>query len=173
MARPFDARELEARVEALLLRFQRSKDLAPVISTDGITVTRASGPSRSTARRVASGTTTIAINVASRPPSRRPDRVVLVDLDLQFGQVATHLNVEAGQTIADVVRDEAALREPELLRTYAMRHDSGLHVLAAPSAPELAELGHAGARRQDPDDAARVVRPGRRRRRVDRSTSGP
>ena len=29
MARPFDAREMEARVEALLLRFQRSKDLAP------------------------------------------------------------------------------------------------------------------------------------------------
>ena len=27
VARPFDAREVEARVEALLLRFQRSKDL--------------------------------------------------------------------------------------------------------------------------------------------------
>ena len=40
MGRPFDARELEARVEALLLRFQRSKDLVAVISTDGITVTR-------------------------------------------------------------------------------------------------------------------------------------
>ncbi len=31
------------------------------------------------------------------------------------------------------------MREPELLRTYAMRHDSGLHVLAAPGAPESAE----------------------------------
>src|SRR4029079_6292070 len=30
--------------------------------------------------------------------------------------------------------------EPELLRTYAARHDSGLHVLAAPASPELAEL---------------------------------
>jgi len=40
MGRPFDARELEARVEALLLRFQRSKDLVAVISSDGITVTR-------------------------------------------------------------------------------------------------------------------------------------
>ena len=28
MAKPFDGRELEARVEALLLRFQRSADLA-------------------------------------------------------------------------------------------------------------------------------------------------
>ena len=41
MARPFDARELEARVEALLLRFQRSRDLAPVISSDGVTMTKA------------------------------------------------------------------------------------------------------------------------------------
>ena len=32
------------------------------------------------------------------------------------------------------------MREPELLRTYATRHDSGLHVLAAPTSPELAEL---------------------------------
>ena len=71
---------------------------------------------------------------------QRPDRVVLVDLHLQFGQVATHLNLEVKQSIADVARDEAAMREPELLRTYATRHDSGLHVLAAPTSPELAEL---------------------------------
>jgi pilus assembly protein CpaE len=72
--------------------------------------------------------------------ARRPDRVVLIDLDLQFGQAATHVNLEPNQTLADVVRDDAALREPELLRTYAMRHDSGLHVLAAPPSPELSEL---------------------------------
>src|SRR6266568_9457875 len=40
MAKPFDARELEARVEALLLRFQRSKDLSSLVTSDGITVTR-------------------------------------------------------------------------------------------------------------------------------------
>jgi DNA-binding response OmpR family regulator len=41
IARPFDARELEARVEALLLRFQRSKELAPIVSSDGVTLSRA------------------------------------------------------------------------------------------------------------------------------------
>ena len=64
---------------------------------------------------------------------------VIVDLDLQFGQVATHLNILPRQTLADVVREEAALREPELLRTYATKHDSGLHVLSASTGPELAE----------------------------------
>ena len=141
MAKPFDARELEARVEALLLRFQRSKDLTAVVSTRRHhRHPPSAGPSRSTARRAASGRRRSRRTSRWRPPSEKPDRVVLVDLDLQFGQVATHLNVEPRQTLADVVRDEAALREPELLRTYATRHDSGLHVLAAPTAPELAEL---------------------------------
>jgi pilus assembly protein CpaE len=140
MARPFDNRELEARVEALLLRFQRSKDLQAVVSADGITVTRQRRTVAVHSPRGGVGTTTIATNVAMVMARQKPDRVVLVDLHLQFGQVATHLNLEAKQSLADVARDDAAMTEPELLRTYAARHDSGLHVLAAPASPELAEL---------------------------------
>jgi len=141
VARPFDDRELEARVEALLLRFQRTKALAPIVSDDGTVA-----PPR--ARRIVVvfspkggvGTTTIATNIAVAAAAGRADRVVLVDLDLQFGQAATHLNLQVRQSLADAVRDEAAMREPELLRTYAIAHDSGLRVLAAPPTPELAEL---------------------------------
>ncbi|MFL5725017.1 MAG: CpaE family protein [Chloroflexota bacterium] len=140
MARPFDARELEARVEALLLRFQRSKDLQAVVSVDGVTVTRQRRTVAIHSPRGGVGTTTIATNVAMVMAREKPDRVVLVDLHLQFGQVANHLNLEAKQSLADVARDDAAMSEPELLRTYAARHDSGLHVLAAPSSPEHAEL---------------------------------
>ena len=140
MARPFDNRELEARVEALLLRFQRSKDLQAVVSADGITVTRQRRTVAVHSPRGGVGTTTIATNVAMVMARQKPDRVVLVDLHLQFGQVATHLNLEAKQSLADVARDDAVMTEPELLRTYAARHDSGLHVLAAPASPELAEL---------------------------------
>jgi pilus assembly protein CpaE len=140
MAKPFDGRELEARVEALLLRFQRSKDRTAVVSADGITVSRQRRTVAVHSPRGGVGTTTIAVNVAMSMARTRPDRVVLVDLHLQFGQVATHLNLEVKQSLADVVRDEAAMTEPELLRTYAARHDSGLHVLAAPASPELAEL---------------------------------
>jgi len=61
-----------------------------------------------------------------------------MDMDLQFGQVATHLNLEVKLSLADLVRDEAALREPELLRTYAMRHSTGLQVIAAPTTPDFA-----------------------------------
>jgi pilus assembly protein CpaE len=140
MAKPFDARELEARVEALLLRFQRSKDMTAVVSNDGVTMTRQRRTVAVHSPRGGVGTTTIATNVAMVAARQKPDRVVLVDLHLQFGQVATHLNLEVKQSLADVARDDAAMREPELLRTYASRHDSGLHVLAAPTSPELAEL---------------------------------
>ncbi len=140
IARPIDAREVEARIEALLLRFQRSKNLAPVVSSDGLVLTT---PRRTVvvfSPKGGVGTTTVAVNIAVAAASGKADKVVLVDLDLQFGVVATHLNLDPKQTFVDVVRDEAALREPELLRTYCMRHDSGLHVLAAPVTPESADL---------------------------------
>jgi pilus assembly protein CpaE len=140
MARPFDARELEARVEALLLRFQRSKDRGAVVSTDGVTVTRARRTVAVHSPKGGVGTSTVAVNIAMAAAQRKPDRVVIVDLDLQFGQVATHLNILPRQTLADVIREDAAMREAELLRTYATKHDSGLHVLAGPTGPEQADL---------------------------------
>jgi pilus assembly protein CpaE len=141
IARPFDGRELEARVEALLLRFQRSRDLAPSLASDaGIATMRTRQIVAVFSPKGGVGTTTIATNIAMAMAKKRPDRVCLIDMDLQFGQVVTHLNLEPRHTLVDVVRDEPALREPELLRTYATRHDSGLHVIASPSSPELAEM---------------------------------
>ncbi|MDP9223691.1 MAG: AAA family ATPase [Actinomycetota bacterium] len=110
-----------------------------MISADGLTLARARRTVAVYSPKGGVGTTTVATNIAIAAVARRPDRVILVDFALQFGGVATLLNLDPKQTIADVVRDESSLREPELLRTYAMRHDSGLHVLAAPAAPEAAE----------------------------------
>jgi pilus assembly protein CpaE len=140
VARPFDGRELEARAEALILRFQRAKDLAPALAAPGIL---AGAPRRTVAvfsPKGGVGVTTIAVNIAMAKALTAADRVVVVDLDLEFGQVPTFLDVTPRQTLVDVVRDEQALREPELLRTYATRHDRGLHVIPAPGSPELADL---------------------------------
>jgi pilus assembly protein CpaE len=140
MAKPFDARELEARVEALLVRFQRSREVGSAVSVF-------EGKAHPTRRLVTVfspkggvGTTTIAVNLATVMGARRPGRTLLIDLDRQFGQVATHLNLTVRHTLADVVRDELGIREPELIRSYASHHESGLHVIPAPGSPELAEL---------------------------------
>ncbi len=139
MARPFDARELEARVEALLVRFRRSRDLAPMTAL---------GPDAAVRRHIVAcfspkggvGTTMIAVNVATWLAARHPERVLAVDLDGGFGQVATHLNLKPRHTLAELARDDQALREPDLLRSYVERHESGLHVLAAPASPEAGGL---------------------------------
>lgn len=136
IARPFDERELEARVEALQVRFRRARDRAAPVAGHG--------EISSTVRTVAIfspkggvGTTTIATNIAVVAARQKPDRVAIVDLALPFGSVATHMNVAPPQTVADVVRDETALNEPDILRTYAARHESGLHILAASPSPEM------------------------------------
>ena len=135
IGKPFDARELEARVEALLVRFQRSRDLAPLVHTDD------EGPARRSIIACFSpkggvGTTMIAVSVATSLAAQAPGKVLIFDFDLQFGQVATHLNLKPQLTLADLAHDEQSLREPDLLRTYAIKHDSGLDVIAAPGAPE-------------------------------------
>jgi pilus assembly protein CpaE len=145
MARPFDARELEARVEALLLRYQRSKDLSPTMGGDGSIMPKRRRTVAVFSPKGGVGTTMIAANVAMIQAQGKPDKVVLIDLDLQFGQAAAHINLEVKHTLAELAREESALREPALLRTYAMRHDSGLHVIAAPRTPDEAagiEAGH-------------------------------
>lgn len=138
LARPFDPRELDARVEALVLRYKRSRDLSggdvsPVITS------RDSSEHRIIAvfsPKGGVGTTTVAVNVAVGLARRAPDQVAIVDLDLQFGQVATHLNISARLTVADLARDPVALSDPATLRTYTDRHESGLAVLAAPATPD-------------------------------------
>jgi pilus assembly protein CpaE len=62
--------------------------------------------------------------------------VLLIDLDLQFGQVATHLNLTPRYDVAVLATDDQALADPDLARSYLATHSSGLSVLAAPARPE-------------------------------------
>ncbi|MGH2464683.1 MAG: AAA family ATPase, partial [Candidatus Limnocylindrales bacterium] len=138
IAKPFDGRELEARVEALGVRFTTSRVLAPLAATE-TTVNRPRTLVAVYSPKGGAGTTTVATNVATVMAERRPGRVAIIDLDLQFGQVATHLNVRPRQTLADLARDDQSRRDADLVRTYAAQTTFGLAVFAAPSSPELAE----------------------------------
>ena len=140
VAKPVDSRELEARIEALLLRFQRSRDASQETPGDGVVMTAPRRIVTVFSPKGGVGTTMIATNIALVAANLRPDRVVLVDLDLQFGGVAAQLDIEPKQTLADVARDASALKSSELLRGYAVKHGTGLHVLCAPPTPEQAEL---------------------------------
>jgi pilus assembly protein CpaE len=138
LARPFDTRELEARAEGLLIRFRQSRGLAALPRVETTSARRRLIAFCSPKGGV--GTTTIAVNVATFLAARMPGEVAILDLDTDFGQVATHLNVKPRLTIADLAQDESAMAEPEFLRSYAERADPGLQVIAAPANPEHGRL---------------------------------
>jgi pilus assembly protein CpaE len=67
-----------------------------------------------------------------------PGRVVVVDCDLQFGDVCISLQIDPKHTIVDVARDIDRVDE-ELLESLLARHVSGMRVLSAPLEPSLAD----------------------------------
>ena len=139
MVRPFDPRELDARVEALVLRYQRSKGMGDNSPGAPVITVRDTNQQRLIAvfsPKGGVGTTTIAVNLAVALALRAPDRVAIIDLDLQFGQVSTHLNMPPRLSIADMARDDVSLRDPGVFQTYLDRHSSGLAVLSAPPTPD-------------------------------------
>jgi pilus assembly protein CpaE len=81
------------------------------------------------------GKTCIAINVAAAMAKRSPEPVVLVDGDLQFGDVSVMLGLPPQNTVLDAA---AAVQygDMELVQTLASKHEAtGLLVLPAPLEP--------------------------------------
>jgi pilus assembly protein CpaE len=152
----FSPNELEARVMALLIRAGKVRPELASRGGQGEIIAFFSP-------KGGVGTTTLAVNTAvllagggapagqgaspakaaARPGSSQGDngaspgeRVLLMDLDLQFGQVATHLNLSPRYDLAGLASDDQALADEELARAYITVHSSGLSVLAAPPRPE-------------------------------------
>lgn len=86
------------------------------------------------------GKTTIATNLAVATANATRKKVVLLDFDLQFGDVAICLNLYVKNTITELVSDLNNIeQEPYLIEEYLLAHYSGIKVLAAPLKPENAE----------------------------------
>lgn len=85
------------------------------------------------------GKTTIASNLAVSLARTTKKNVAVVDLDLQFGDVAIMLNVSVKNTISDIVKDFNLL-DSETIDDYLSSHFSGIKVLPAPIKPEYAEF---------------------------------
>lgn len=67
-----------------------------------------------------------------------PERVVVMDADLQFGDICISLQVEPRHTIVDAARDIEKLDQP-MLESLLATHSSGIRVLSAPLEPSLAD----------------------------------
>jgi pilus assembly protein CpaE len=82
------------------------------------------------------GKTLTATNLAAAL-ALRGERTVIVDLDLQFGDVGLALGLRPDKTIYDLARSGGSL-DSEKLEAYLIDHPSGLRALLAPTRPDQA-----------------------------------
>jgi pilus assembly protein CpaE len=85
------------------------------------------------------GKSTLATGLAGSYCGPLKRSTLLIDLDLQFGDVGIMMGIDPTQTIVDLVTTTGEL-DPDKLVGYVVEHASGMHVLAAPLRPEDAEL---------------------------------
>ncbi len=84
------------------------------------------------------GCTTIAVNLAIAL-NNDETRAVIVDANLQFGDVAVFVNEQGKNTVLDLAPRVDEL-EPDLVEEILIKHEaSGVRILAAPQRPEMAE----------------------------------
>ncbi len=88
------------------------------------------GPKGGTGKTLVSTNLAVALAVSG-------SRSVLVDLDLQFGDIGLALGLRPDKTIYDLARSGGSL-DADKLDAYLVRHPSGVRVLLAPTRPDQA-----------------------------------
>src|SRR5438132_2855981 len=83
------------------------------------------------------GKTFFATNLAAYLAGVTGGRVLLVDLDLQFGEVSLALGLRPERTISELINEDDV---DEAFPEYIVEHSSGYQVLSAPADPFAAEL---------------------------------
>ena len=86
-----------------------------------------------------SGSTTIATNFAIVLHKLSGRRTLLVDLDLELGEVALLLGAQPRFNFVDMVQNFHRM-DSGLLASYIEQHESGVHLLSAPFHPDRAEV---------------------------------
>jgi len=85
------------------------------------------------------GKTFVSVNLAVTLAKETKKKVVIVDLDLDFGSASLALNIMPKYTITDVVNDIRNI-DPDLMETYLLKHESGVKILPANIEPQLNEF---------------------------------
>ncbi|MGJ9405721.1 CpaE family protein [Nesterenkonia aurantiaca] len=84
------------------------------------------------------GKTTVTTNLAVALAQAVPHSTVIVDLDLQFGDVATALSLSPEHFLPDALQS-VATGDTIALKTRLTLHETGLYVLPAPADPAAAD----------------------------------
>ncbi|MGM0600626.1 MAG: cyclic nucleotide-binding domain-containing protein, partial [Candidatus Rifleibacteriota bacterium] len=83
------------------------------------------------------GKTVFSTNMVAGIAKYVKKEVLLIDLDLQFGEIAFMLGLKASRTIADMI--DAPIEDGETFKSFLVKHPIGFHILASPFKPEQSE----------------------------------
>ncbi len=157
---PFDSDDLVIALErALDIGSRRLAGAAPTAVEAGMVplpTTASALPAQAQVFTVSSATggcgkTFLATNMALFLARHTGKRVVLVDLDLQFGEVSTALRLRPNYTIYDALQREGEDFDfGDHLDEFLVEHEGGFSVLAAPKDPAEAD-------RIGPADVTRIL----------------
>ncbi len=84
------------------------------------------------------GKTTVATNLAVGLAKRFPNQVVLVDLDVHFGDVASALNLAPEYSLPDIAKGSIS-RDTIAVKSYLTSHETGLLVVPGSDSPAAAD----------------------------------
>jgi len=84
------------------------------------------------------GKTTVSTNLAIGLTQAAPQSTVLVDLDVQFGDVASALALSPEYTLPDAVAGPAS-QDTMVLKTFLTQHPSGMYVVCGSDDPSAAD----------------------------------
>lgn len=137
VAQPVDEHELEALVGALMLRAPVQEDATSTAIEQAPVSPRPmqAGPGRVisfAAAKGGSGTTTLAVNTALVLAEMAPGSVAIADLDMDHGQVSTHLDLYGRTSTAQLAREDHSQQTPEVIHEAGRQHPSGLMVFGGP-----------------------------------------
>lgn len=132
----------DATLDDLALVVHRAREMAALRRS----LDEARAPERADQSRVitvlspkgGSGKTTVATNLGVTLAKAMAGRVALVDLDLQFGDISSALQVDPVHTIGDAARAGGAL-DATKLKVFLAPHHSTLFTLCAPETPAEAD----------------------------------
>ncbi len=88
------------------------------------------------------GTSLVSMNLASGLRRMTGESVILVDLDLQFGDIGIMLNSDHSRTFVDLLNqnEQGKLLDDDVLDEILLEGPEGIRLLLSPPTPELADL---------------------------------
>lgn len=140
IGKPIDLAVLAAKIETILRHTRTVAEVVAVPRKLGTVIAFAHG-------KGGVGATTLAANVAAALTTEGKS-VVLIDLNLQFGNAAMFFDLRPRTTIVEFARGDVTRVTEDDFNQFLADHKSGVRILAAPPSPEEAELVSVGAVQQ-------------------------